>query len=112
MYIDIEPMFLTKTPYFYGFTADSSPKISIEHGSSSDMEGEMQPKDHNSKIGAATAGSLARDKDKALHLSRVMIKLKFSPAFEAGEFDAYLCFIFPEEKPFSKFYKITGKSTL
>ena len=29
----------------------------------------------------------------------------------AGEVEAYLCFIFPTEKSFSKFYKITGKAT-
>ena len=39
-----------------------------------------------------------------------MIKLKFKPEYAEGEFVAYLCFILPNEKTFSKFYKITGKS--
>jgi len=106
-FIDIEPMFLTKEEYFYGFTADSSPKISIDHSMSSDIEGEMNAKDHNAKVGAATMGSMKGTSGGR----RIMIKLAFNPEFEVGEFDAYLCFIFPNEKAFSKFYKITGKST-
>jgi len=109
MFIDIEPMFLTKTEYFYGFTTDSDPKISIDHSMSSDIEGEMNAKDFesSSKISTATLGSLESGASKR----RIMIKLKFKPEMAVGEFDAYLCFIFPDEKPFSKFYKITGKST-
>ena len=106
MFIDIEPMFLTKEKYFYGFTADSSPKISIDHHMSSPIEGEMNAKSHDDKR-MKTEGSLERGESTR----RIMIKLKFNPEFEAGEFDAYLCFMFEEEKAFSKFYKITGKST-
>ena len=91
-------------------TAEAAPKSTIDHSMSSSIEGEMMPKDHNSK-GSKTLGSMERSKDKARHLSRVMIKLKFNPEFEAGEFDAYVGLIFPNEKAFSKFYKITGKST-
>jgi len=94
--IDIEPMFLMKTEYFYGFTADSDPKITIERELSSHVEGEMASKGHKGK------GEDTED---------IKIKLKFKPESAAGEFEAYLCFIFPKEKMFSKFYKITGKST-
>ena len=107
MFIDIEPMFLTKTEYFYGFTADSTPKIRIDHSMSSDIEGEMNAKDFDAARGSSTLGSMEKGADRR----RIMIKLKFDPEFEAGEFDAYLCFIFPTEKPFSRFYKITGKSS-
>jgi hypothetical protein len=107
MFIDIEPMFLTKEEYFYGFTAESSDKIRIDHSMSSDIEGEMNAKDHNAARGAATLGSLERGADSR----RIMIKLKFEPGYEAGEFESYLCFIFPNEKAFSKFYKITAKCT-
>ena len=41
---------------------------------------------------------------------RSAIKLQFTPNGAVGEFDAYLCFVLPEESGFSKFYKITGKS--
>lgn len=95
MVIDIEPMFLMKTEYFYGFTADSDPKISIDREMSSDIEDEMPGKGH---------------KEKGEDTDDVKIKLKFQPESEAGEFVAHLCFMFPKEKPFSKFYKITGKS--
>ena len=58
MFIDIEPMFLTKEEYFYGFTADSDPAISIDHWMSSDIEGEMNAKDFAKDGGSATLGSL------------------------------------------------------
>ena len=93
--IDIKPMFLTKTEYFYGFTADSNPKISINREVSSHIEGDMPTKGHK-----------GNDEDED-----IKIKVKFTPDSAVGEFDAYLCFIFPTEKAFSKFYKITGKST-
>jgi len=92
MVIEIEPMFLTKTEYFYGFTADSDPKISIDREVSSHIEGEMAAKGHKEQDEEETT----------------KIKLKFNPD-SAGESVAYLCFMFPTEKMFSKFYKITGK---
>jgi len=88
MFIDIEPMFLTEEEYFYGFTADSDAKISIDPSMSSDVEGVMSPKEHQANV----MGGMEK---------RVMIKLKFNPAYQVGEFDAYLCFIFPNEKNFS-----------
>ena len=106
MFIDIEPMFLTKEEYFYGFTSDSDPKISIDHSMSSDPEGEMNAKDHAKQTFARDGDMKRQEKTR-----RIMIKLKFNPAYEAGEFVAHLCFIFPNEPNFSKFYKITGKST-
>ena len=106
MFIDIEPMFLTKTEYFYGFTEDSSDLISIDHGMSSDIEGEMNAKDHNAARVAAS-----RSMERGADTSRIMIKLKFKPVSKVGEYVAYLCFIFPEEKNFSRFYKITGICT-
>jgi len=102
MFIDIEPMFLTQTEYFYGFTSDSDPKLSIDPDMSSDIQGVMEPKGHKVKGGAMTKEEM---------LKRVSIKLKFKPESAVGEFIAFLCFIFPDDKAFSKFYKITGKST-
>jgi len=96
MVIDIEPMFLMRTKYFYGFTADSDPNISINHFMSSEIEGEMASKAHAGKLDET---------------ENVKINIKFKPE-SAGEFEAHLCFMFPTEKPFSKFYKITGKATL
>jgi len=96
MFIDIEPMFLTNTEYFFGFTADSDPKISIDHGASSDIEGESLIKE---SLLAGITGE------------HVSIKLKFKPEFTAGECDAYLCLILPNEEHSCKFYKITGKCT-
>jgi len=106
MFIEIEPMFLTAEEYFYGLTADSDSKISIVGSMSSDVEGEMNAKDHKDKRDG-TASSLERGMDT----KNVRIKLKFTPDSAVGEFDAHLCFILPNEKAFSKFYKITGKST-
>ena len=94
--IDIEPMFLTKTEYFYGLSADSDAKISINREESSHIEGDMAAKGHR-----------GHDDDE----EDIKIKVKFTPDSAAGEFDAYLCFMFPTEMAFSKFYKITGKST-
>lgn len=93
--IDVKPMFITKTEYFYGFTADSDPKISIDRKMSSDIEGEMAARAHQGQVD---------DEDN------VKITLKFKPE-SPGEFVAYLCLMLPSEKAFSKFYKITGKSS-
>ena len=93
--IDVEPMFLTKTEYFYGFTEGSDAKISFNRVESSDIEGEMPGKGHKEKGG---------DEED------VKITVKFTPD-AAGECEAFIGLIFPEEKVFSKFYKITGKST-
>ena len=94
--VEVEPMFLKKEEYFFGFTTDSDPKISIDYGLSSDAKGE-----------ALVKGShLAKIKDEP-----VTIKLKFKPEFTVGECDAYLCLILPNEDMSSKFYKITGKCT-
>jgi len=103
LFIDIEPMFLTPTDYYYGFTADSDAKISIDFSLSSEIEGVMPAKTHK--------GKASQELTKEDMKQRIAIKLEFKPNFTVGEFDAYLCFMFPNEKSFSKFYKITAKST-
>ena len=72
MVVSVEPMFLTKTEYFYGFTADSDSKISIVFSESSEIEGEMDAKDHAAKRDG-TATSLDRENES----TAVKIKLKF-----------------------------------
>merc|ERR1711871_873350 len=96
-------MFLTPTEYYYGFTADSDPKMSIDFAMSSEIEGIMPAKTHQAKR--------SQEMTKEDMKQRIAIKVEFKPQFQVGEFDAYLCFMFPNEKSFSKFYKITGKST-
>ena len=56
-------------------------------------------------------GKASQELTKEDMKQRIAIKLEFKPNFTVGECDAYLCFILPEESGFSKFYKITGKST-
>ncbi len=94
--IDVKPMFITKTEYFYGFTSDSDAKISIDRKLSSHIEGEMPAKGHQ--------GQVDDEDDLKIHL-------KFTPESATGEFVAHLCVMLPSEKAFSKFYKITGKSS-
>ena len=94
--IDVKPMFITKTEYFYGFTSDSDAKISIDRKLSSHIEGEMPAKGHQ--------GQVDDEEDLKIHL-------KFTPESATGEFVAHLCVMLPSEKAFSKFYKITGKSS-
>ena len=105
MFIDIEPMFLTPEKYFYGFTSDSDAKISIDYENSDENQGELNAKDHAAKRDGTAAGVDDEKKDSG----GIKIKLKFTPESASGEFNAHLCFIFPNEKAFSKFYKITGK---
>ena len=93
--VEIEPMFLMATEYFYGFTTDSDPKISMDRDASADIEGEMAAKGHKGNVD---------DEER-----NIKIVLKFRPD-SAGEFVAHLCFMFPTEKAFSKFYKITAKA--
>jgi len=90
-------MFITKTEYFYGFTAGSDPNITIDHLKSSFIEGEMASKRH---------GAVEEGEDDV----NVKINIKFTPE-SVGEVEAYLCVMFPKEKSFSKFYKITAKGT-
>ena len=71
--------------YFYGLTEDSDSKFTIEHERSDPIEGRMQRRG-----GEPTS-----------------ITLKFDSNGAAGTFEAFLCFILPEEKDFSTFYKIT-----
>ena len=86
----------TYEDYFVGFTADSSSKFSIVHDESSDIEGRMDRRGGEPCVykirfepQARAAGVLPEDQ-------------------EDGEFVAYLCFILPEEKMYSKFYEIKG----
>ena len=71
--------------YFYGLTEESDPKFTIEHDRSDPIEGRMQRRG-----GEPTS-----------------ITLKCDPNGAAGTYEAFLCFILPEEKDFSTFYKIT-----
>jgi len=109
MFLDIEPMFLEPAKYFYGFTANSDPKISIDASGSSEIEGEMKAKSHGDKKSTATLGSIKQESGSKRLTS---IKLKFEPQFVECEVEAYLCFILPDETAFSRFYKITGKSIM
>lgn len=121
VFIDIYPMFATQKPaYFYGFTADSADIIKVDTMGSSEIEGEM-----NSKGGRESSGSeripcslliITRGLDadervfESLIWQPVSIKVTFDPKGATGDFEAYLCFILPEEQNFSRFYKITAKS--
>lgn len=87
--INVEPMMNTYEEYFYGFTADSDPMFRLSADESDPIEGKMQRRG-----GEATK-----------------IKVKCDPNGAAGEFVAHLGFILPEEKTFSKWYKLTLKTT-
>lgn len=86
--IVIDPPFNTHEDYVVGFTADSSPKISILHDESSEIEGRTQRRGGEPLV----------------------FKLKYEPQGQDGEVLAHLCCIFPEEKMYSKFYEIRGKT--
>ena len=77
-------MMNTYEEYFYGLTPDSHPSFQIVSGESDPIEGKMQRRGGEP----------------------VAIKLKCDPNGQTGEFVAYLCFILPEEKGFSKFFQI------
>jgi len=83
--IDVLPVMNTYEEYFCGLTADTHSSFSIIN---TEIEGTM-----DRRGGEPTT-----------------VTIKCDPNGVSGEFVAYLCFILPEEKPFSKFYKITCKS--
>ena len=84
--IVIDPPFNTYEDYVVGFTADSSDRISIMHDESSDIEGRMERRGGEPLV----------------------FKIRYEPGGQEGEAVAHLCCIFPEEKPYSKFYEIKG----
>ena len=86
--ISIEPPFNTYEDYVVGFTADSSDKISIVHDESSDIEGRTERRGGEPLV----------------------FKIKYEPGGQDGEAIAHLCCIFPEEKMYSKFYEIKGRT--
>ena len=80
--IDVLPMMNTYEDFFCGLTADSHPSFKLVGGA---FEGQMD------RRGGAP----------------VTFTVKCDPQGQSGEFVAHVAFILPEEKPFSKFFKIT-----
>ena len=89
--IEVPPMMSTFEEYFYGFDPDKTdPQFSIIPEESDPLEGKMQRRGGEPTV----------------------IKIKCDPnGGQMTQYDAYLCFILPEEKTFSKYYKITCKTT-
>lgn len=81
--VDVRPMMMTYEDFYVGFTADSHPAFSCTPTS-----GAMEKRN-----GAPT-----------------QITVTCTPGGAKGELEAWLCFILPDEKAFSTYYKITAKS--
>jgi len=81
---DVRPTMNTFEEYFVGLTAGSHPSFKMTSG----CEGTMDRRGGEP----------------------VTVTVKCDPGGQAGELVAYVGFIFPEEKPFSTFYKITCTS--
>ena len=80
--IDVRPVAMTFEEFYVGFTPDSHPAFSV-----TPTEGRMERRN-----GPPTELTVTCD-----------------PQGKTGELEAHLCFILPEEKAFSTFYKITAK---
>lgn len=81
--IDVKPVCMTFEDFYCGFTADSHPAFSV-----SPSKGTMERRN-----GAPT-----------------QITVHCNPQGSSGDLVAHLCFILPEEKDFSTYYKITCHS--
>jgi len=81
--IDVRPVCMTFEEFYCGFTADSHPAFSV-----TPTEGKMERRN-----GPPTS-----------------VTVKVNPSGRAGTFEGWLCFILPEEKAFSTYYKITAES--
>jgi hypothetical protein len=83
LYIDVNPVCMTYEDFYCGFTADSHPGFSVTPTS-----GQMEK-----RKGAPTT-----------------VTVTCKPNGAHGELVGHLCFILPDEKPFSTYYKITCES--
>lgn len=81
--IDVRPVAMTFEDYYCGFTADSHPAFSVSP-SSGTMERRNGPP--------------------------TQVTVTVNPQGKSGDLVGYLCFILPEERAFSTFYKITCAS--
>mgnify|MGYP006136522369 CR=1 FL=1 len=82
--IDIRPMFNTYESFICGLTADSDSSMKM----TTPFEGQMDRRGGEP----------------------FTINIKIEPQGKAGELVGYVCFILPEEKAFSTYYKITCTS--
>ena len=80
--IDVRPVAMTFEEFYVGFTPDSHPAFSV----------------------TPTEGRMERRNGPPTELT-----VTCNPEGKTGELEAHLCFILPEEKAFSTFYKITAK---
>ena len=81
MTIDVAPIAMAFEDFYCGFTADSHPAFRVTQNSFGKME---------RRNGAPTS-----------------VEVTVDPAGAKGQLVGHLCFILPEEKDFSTFYKIT-----
>jgi len=81
--IDVKPVCMTFEDFYCGFTPDSHPSFSV----------------------TPSAGKMERRSGPP-----TSIKVTCNPSGSAGELVGYLCFILPEERDFSTYYKITCQS--
>lgn len=81
--IDVAPVCMTFQDFFVGFTPDSDPSFSV----------------------TPTTGSTERRNGPPTTLT-----VNCNPRGKTGELVGYLCFILPDEKDFSTYFKITCKS--
>lgn len=82
--VDVRPVMMTYEDYYCGFTADSHPSFSVSPDS-----GAMEKRN-----GAPT-----------------QLTVTCTPgAGDKGTLEAWLCFILPDEKAFSSYYKITAEA--
>jgi len=81
--IEVEPVCMTFEVFTCGFTADSHPAFSV----------------------TPSSGKMERRNGPPTQLT-----IKVNPKGASGDLVGYLCFILPDEKDFSSFYKITVQS--
>jgi hypothetical protein len=83
LYIDVKPVCMTYEDFYCGFTADSHPGFSVDP-----IEGQM-------------------DKRKG---PPTTVTVTCNPQGRSGELVGYLCFILPDERSMSTYYKITCRA--
>lgn len=83
MTIDVRPVAMTFEEFYCGFTADSHPAFSV----------------------SPTSGKMERRNGPP-----TTVTVTVNPQGASGELVGHLCFILPEEKMFSTYYKITCQS--
>ena len=109
--IDVRPVAMTFEEFYCGFTEDSHPSFTV-----TPTEGKMVRTTNATHRACLRPSALLSHRSPSLRAQErrngppTTVTVTCKPNSKRGDLVAHLCFILPEEKAFSTYYKITCKS--